>query len=67
MAPQKLWWQRRRSERELPKTGTIQVPPTIENRVAVGMEDCDRCLVKDDLAALVSKRAQTNEGLKKMA
>jgi hypothetical protein len=26
-----------------------------------GMEDCDQCLLEDNLAALVSKRAQADE------
>jgi hypothetical protein len=29
------------------------------------MEDCDRCLVKDNFAALVGKRSQTNESMGK--
>ncbi len=27
------------------------------------MEDCDKCLVKDNLAALVGEWSQTNEGM----
>ncbi len=46
--------------------GAIKVPPTFEDRVAVGMEDYDRCLVEDNLAALVSKRTKTNEGMGKI-
>ena len=51
--------------RELPKLGAIKVLPTFEDGVAIGIEDCDHCLVKDNLAALVGKRAQTNEGMGK--
>ncbi len=49
----------------MPKLGAIKVLPTFEDRVAVRMEDCDQCLVKDNLAALVGKRAQTDEGMGK--
>ncbi len=59
-----LRW-RRRGERELPKLGAVKVPPTFEDGAAVGMEDCDQYLVKDNLAALVGKRAQTDEGMGK--
>jgi hypothetical protein len=59
------WQWRRHSEKELPKTGAVQIPPIFEDRVVVGMEDCDRCLVEDNLAALVGERAQTNEGMGK--
>ena len=48
---------RRSSKRELSKLGAVKVPPTFEDGVAVGMEDCDQCLVEDNLAALVGKRA----------
>jgi hypothetical protein len=41
----------------MPKFGAIKVLPTFEDGVAVGMEDCDQCLVEDNLAALVGKRA----------
>jgi hypothetical protein len=59
---------RRNSERELPQPGAVKVAPTFEDGVAVRMEDCYRCLVKDNLAALVGKRSQTNEGMgEKMA
>ncbi len=44
--------------RELPKSGTVKVPPTFEDGVAIGMEDCDQCLFEDNLAALVGKRAE---------
>jgi hypothetical protein len=37
--------------------GAVQVLPTFKDMVAAGMKDCDRCLVEDNLAALVSKRA----------
>ncbi len=57
------WRWRRSGERELPKLGAVKVRPTFEDGVAVGMEDCDQCLVEDNLAALVGKRAQTNEGM----
>jgi hypothetical protein len=40
---------------ELPKLGTLKVPPTFEDGVAIRMEDCDQCLVEDDLAALDGK------------
>jgi hypothetical protein len=33
--------------------------------MAVRMVDCDQCLVKDNLAAFVSKWAQTDEGMGK--
>jgi hypothetical protein len=33
--------------------------------MAFGMVDCDQCLVKDNLAALVGERAQTDEGMGK--
>ena len=56
------WRWRRSGERELPKSGAVKVPPTFEDGVAAGMEDCDRCLVEDNLAALVSKRAHPDEG-----
>jgi hypothetical protein len=59
------WRWRRSGEKKLPKPGAIKVLPTFEDRVAVGMEDCDRSLVEDNLAALVGKRAQTNEGMGK--
>ena len=59
------WRWRRSGERELPKSRAIKVPPIFEDVVAVGMEDCDQCLVKDNLTALVGKRAQTNEGMGK--
>ncbi len=59
------WWWRRSSERELSQPGAVKVPPTFEDGAAVGMEDCDRCLVKDNLAALVGKSSQTNEGMGK--
>jgi hypothetical protein len=49
----------------LPQPGAIKVLPTFEDGVAIRMEDSDRCLVKDNLAALVGKRAQTNEGMGK--
>jgi hypothetical protein len=45
--------------------GAVKVPPTFEDGVAVGMKDCDQCLVKDNLADLIGKRAQTNEGMGK--
>jgi hypothetical protein len=45
--------------------GAIKVLPSFEDGVAVGIEDCDRCLVKDNLAALVGKGSQTNEGMGK--
>jgi hypothetical protein len=56
---------RRSSERELLKPGAVKVSPTFEDMMAIGMEDCDRCLVKDNLAALVGERAQTDEGMGK--
>ncbi len=59
------WRWRRSSERELPQPGAVKVLPTFEDGVAVGMKDCDRCLVKDNLAALIGKRIQTNEGMGK--
>ncbi len=37
--------------------------PTFKDGVAVGMEDGDCCLVKNNLAALVGKRPQTNEAM----
>ncbi len=49
----------------MPKLGAIKVLPTFEDGVAVGMEDCDRCFVKDNLAALVGKMAQIDEGMGK--
>jgi hypothetical protein len=49
----------------LPKLGAIKVPPTLEDGVAIRMEDCDQCLVEDNLAALVGERAQTDEGMGK--
>jgi hypothetical protein len=48
-----------------PKSGSVKVPPTAEYGMAIGMVDCDQCFVKDNLAALVGKRAQTDEGLGK--
>jgi hypothetical protein len=54
------WKWRRSGERELPKLGAAKFPPTIEDGMAVGMEDCDQCLVEDNLAALVGERALTN-------
>jgi hypothetical protein len=45
--------------------GSIKVPPTTEYGMAVGMVDCDQCFVEDNLAALVGKRAQTNESMGK--
>jgi hypothetical protein len=45
--------------------GPFQIPQTLNHRVAIEMEDCDQCLVEDNLAALVSKRAQTDEGMGK--
>jgi hypothetical protein len=45
----------------LPQPGAVKV--TFEDRVAVRMEDCDKCLVKDNLAALVGEWSQTNEGM----
>jgi hypothetical protein len=59
-----LEW-RRSGERKLPKPGAVKVLQTFEDGVAVGMEDCDQCLAKDNLAALVGKRAQTDEGMEK--
>ncbi len=59
------WRWKRRSEGELPKLGAVNVPPTVEYGVAVGMVDCGGCLVEDNLAALVSKIAQTDEGMGK--
>jgi hypothetical protein len=59
------WRWRRSGEWELPKLGTVKVLPTFEDGVAVRMEDCDRCLVEDNLAALVGKRAQIDEGMGK--
>jgi hypothetical protein len=50
-------------EGELPKLGSVNVPPPAEYGMAIGTIDCDRCLVKDNLAALVGKRAQTDEGM----
>jgi hypothetical protein len=55
----------RSSESELPKPGAIKVPPTFEDRVVIRIQDCDRCLVKDNLAALAGKRVQTNESMGK--
>ncbi len=60
---QRCWRWRRNSERELPQPGAVKVAPTFEDGVASRMEDCYRCLVKDDLAALVGKRSQTDEGM----
>jgi hypothetical protein len=57
------WRWRSSGERELPKSGAVKVLPTFKDGVAVGMEDCDQCLVEDNLAALVGKRAQTDEGM----
>jgi hypothetical protein len=54
---------RRNSERELPQPGAIKVMPTLEDGVAVRMEDYYRCLVKNNLAALAGKRSQTNKGM----
>jgi hypothetical protein len=45
--------------------GAVKVPQTFEDRVTIRIEDSDRCLVEDNLAALVGKRAQTNEGIGK--
>jgi hypothetical protein len=36
--------------------GVIKVLLTFEDRVADKMEDCNRCLVEDNLAALIGKR-----------
>jgi hypothetical protein len=55
----------RSSERELPKLGAVKVPPIFEDEAAAGMEYYDRCLVKDNLEALVSKEAQPDEGTRK--
>ncbi len=49
----------------MPQPENVKVPSTFEDRVAVRMEDCDRCLVKDNLAALVGNRSQINEGMGK--
>ncbi len=57
------WRWRRHSERELPKLGAVKVPPTAEDGATVRMEDCDRCLVEDNLAALVKEGAQPNKGM----
>ncbi len=43
--------------------GSVDVLLTVEYGMAIGMVDCDQYLVKDNLAALVGKRAQTNEGM----
>jgi hypothetical protein len=59
------WRWRRSSERKSPQLGAVKVLPTFEDGVAVRMEDCDRYLVEDNLAALVGKRSQTNEGMGK--
>ena len=45
--------------------GSVKVSPTTEYGMAVGMVDCDQCFVEENLAALVGKRAQTNEGMGK--
>jgi hypothetical protein len=52
-------------ERVLPKPGAVKVPPTFEDRMAIRMEDCDRCLVKDNRTTLFGERAQTDEGMEK--
>ncbi len=44
---------------------SVVVLPTVEYGMAIRMVNCDRYLVKDNLAALVGKRAQTNEGMGK--
>ncbi len=59
------WRWKRGSERKLPQPVAIKVPPTFEDGVAVEMEDYDRCLVKNNLAALVGERSLTNEGMGK--
>ncbi len=35
--------------------GTVKVLPTFDDGVAIRIEDYDQCLVKDNLAALVSE------------
>ncbi len=47
------------------KLGAVKVPPTFEDGVTIGMEDCDQCLAEDNLAALVGKRAQIDDGMGK--
>jgi hypothetical protein len=44
---------------------SVVVLPTVDYGMAVRMVDCDGYLVEDNLAALVGKRAQTNEGMGK--
>jgi hypothetical protein len=60
---QERWRWKRTSEGELSQPGAVKVLPTFEGEMTIGMEDCDRCLVKDNLAALVGKKSQTNEGM----
>jgi hypothetical protein len=51
----------RSSEGELPKSGAVNVPPTVEYGLAVSMVmSCQR-----QSSAQVGKRAQTNEGMGK--
>ena len=56
------WWS---FEWESPEASTLLFPPSFEDAVALRIKNSNIRFGKDDFAILVSKRAQTDEGVGK--